>query len=194
MERSGELKRSLEVDADETVPTEVKRLRADFLFDILDDDAGATGEQDLASVMKSFEEEISLPSPDDLPSVSQLSEEGLEVVQQQQQQPDLGFLYEASDDELGLPPADAASSADESGAAAEVGASVDAEVAGFSRIWGLDDAVDGYDGFGLGMRPEERAFEDGLSLEGGLFDYPDEISGPYDLYDLTWRTESLPAV
>ncbi|KAG6470640.1 uncharacterized protein LOC122031507 [Zingiber officinale] len=184
MDRSGELKRHFEVDADETAPTEVKRLRVDFLFDILDDDAGPTGEQDLASVMKSLEEEISLPSPADLPAVSHLSEEGLEVARQ----PDLGFLYEASDDELGLPPADAASSADESGAAAE------ADVAGFSRIWGFDDAVDGYDGLGLGMRPEERAFEGGQAVEGGLFDYTDEIYGPYDLYDLTWRTESLPAV
>ncbi|KAG6468904.1 uncharacterized protein LOC122033479 [Zingiber officinale] len=175
MDRSGELKRHFEVDADETAPTEVKRLRADFLFDILDDDDGSTGEQDLASVMKSLEEEISLPSSADLPAVSHLSEEGLEVVRQ----PDLGFLYEASDDELGLPPSDAASSAD---------------VAGFSRIWGFDDAVDGYDGLGLGMRPEERAFEGGQALEGGLFDYTDEIYGPYDLYDLTWRTESLPAV
>ncbi|KAG6473636.1 uncharacterized protein LOC122026511 [Zingiber officinale] len=192
MDCSGELKRHFE-EADEAVSPEVKRLRADLLFDILDDDAGPTGEQDLEFVMKSLEEEIGLPAPAPLP-VSQLSEERYEVVAQ----PDIGFLFEASDDELGLPPTDAPSSADERGVAAEeeVGVSVDAEVAGVGQIWGPDDAADG---FGLWMQPEEPeeatvATEDAIALDGALFDYTDEVSGPYDISDQTWRTESLPAV
>ncbi|XP_074589019.1 uncharacterized protein LOC141844935 [Curcuma longa] len=193
MDCSGEHKRHFE-EAAETVSPEVKRLRADLLFDILDDDADPTGEQDLEFVMKSLEEEIGLPSPAPLP-VSQLSQERSEAVAH----PDLGFLFEASDDELGLPPTDAPSSADERGAAAEeeFGVSVDTEVAGVGQIWGPDDAGDG---FGLGMQPEEleaaaaAATEDVISLDGALFDYTDEVSGPYDISDQTWRTESLPAV
>ncbi|CAL9073457.1 unnamed protein product [Musa textilis] len=189
MESSGEHKRLREEDADELESPEVKRLRADLLFDILDDDAGA-GDQDLASVIKSLEEEIALPSPPPRP----------QLVQEQSAvsgQPDLGYLLEASDDELGLPPTAALWSVDEAGVAA--GASEQVSVAepegaaGLGQIWGFDDAIDGYEVFGLGIRPEEReaATEDGLVMDGGLFDYGDEISGPYDL---SWRPESLPAV
>ncbi|CAL9082396.1 unnamed protein product [Musa acuminata var. zebrina] len=188
MESSGEHKRLREEDADELESPEVKRLRADLLFDILDDDAGA-GDQDLASVIKSLEEEIALPSP---PPKQQLVQEPSAVAGQ----PDLGYLLEASDDELGLPPTAALWSVDEAGVAAgasELGSVAEPEGgAGLGQIWGFDDAIDGYEGFGLGIRLDEReAAEDGLVLDGGLFDYGDEISGPYDL---SWRPESLPAV
>ncbi|RRT58896.1 hypothetical protein B296_00039376 [Ensete ventricosum] len=154
MESSGEHKRLRDEDADEMESPEVKRLRADLLFDILDDDSGA-GDQDLASVIKSLEEEIALPSPHPKPQLAQ----------------------EPS----------AAAGASELGSVAEPEGS-----AGLGQIWGFDDAIDGYEGFALGIRPEEReAAEDGLVLDGGLFDYGDELSGPYDL---SWRPESLPAV
>ncbi|KAJ8498617.1 hypothetical protein OPV22_009169 [Ensete ventricosum] len=185
MESSGEHKRLREEDADEMESPEVKRLRADLLFDILDDDSGA-GDQDLASVIKSLEEEIALPSPH---PKTQLAQEPSDVAGQ----PDLGYLLEASDDELGLPPTAALWSVDEAAGASELGSVAEPEgSAGLGQIWGFDDAIDGYEGFGLGIRPEEReAAEDGLVLDGGLFDYGDELSGPYDL---SWRPESLPAV
>ncbi|WOK93458.1 hypothetical protein Cni_G02156 [Canna indica] len=196
MENSGEHKRFREECVDELESPEVKRLRDDLLFDMLDEDTAATGDEDLASVMKSLEEEIALPSPRSEP---QLGEEAFDVAGQ----PDLGFLFEASDDELGLPPTDVPSSADESGGTAEPQVEVEAmplpESDGFGQIWGLDDAIEGYDGFGLVMRPEAgeaapAAAEDGLVFDGGLFDYADELSGPYDMSDLSWRPESLPAV
>nr|VDD26075.1 unnamed protein product [Brassica oleracea] len=64
---------------------DVKRLRDDLF-----DDSGHDSEiQDLDSLMKSFEDELSSTTTE------QGSGETL---------PDLGYLFEASDDELGLPP------------------------------------------------------------------------------------------
>ncbi|CAM0956695.1 unnamed protein product [Alopecurus aequalis] len=116
-----------------------KRLRPEDLLDMLDyvdTDAAAVG--DLASVMRSLEEEISageLLAP----------------------QPELGFLLEASDDELGLPPAAGSSSSSDDGA----GASWDAEEPVFgAQIWGFDDELDGagYGGYdGITSSPEAAA-------------------------------------
>ena len=75
----------------ESDSAEVKRLRENLL-DFLDDSDSVPTIQDLDSVMKSFEEEIS-----PVPVVDLTSESG-------ESQPDLGYLLEASDDELGLPP------------------------------------------------------------------------------------------
>ncbi|KAL6995084.1 hypothetical protein U1Q18_005219 [Sarracenia purpurea var. burkii] len=73
---------------------EVKRLRDDLFANLDDSDLGTTC-PDLDSFMKSFEEEIStLPHPAALVDLTSKSGES---------QPDLGFLLEASDDELGIP-------------------------------------------------------------------------------------------
>ncbi|KAM2541687.1 hypothetical protein TB2_021222 [Malus domestica] len=91
---------------------EVKRLREDLLGFLDDSDANPTT-QDIDSVMKSFEEEIaaattfcqssSRPASETLlasgPVVDLTSESG-------ESKPDLGYLLEASDDELGLPPSE----------------------------------------------------------------------------------------
>ncbi|KAL2546476.1 hypothetical protein Fot_15709 [Forsythia ovata] len=76
---------------------EVKRLREDLLESLSDESDFCTTNQDLDSFMKSFEEEImGSPSPTvDVVDLKSASEES---------QPDLGYLLEASDDELGLPP------------------------------------------------------------------------------------------
>ncbi|CAL9203049.1 unnamed protein product [Musa hybrid cultivar] len=165
-----------EGESPEISSPEAKRL----LLDILDDDADA-GDQDLASVMKSLEEEIALPSPPPQPQLLPLAAVD---------QPDLGFLFEASDDELGLPP-----QADERCEAPEP--EVAEESAGFGQIWGFDDGdLCGYEGFEFGIRPEERAeADDGVVFDGGLFDYADVVPcGPSDFADLSWRPETLPAV
>ncbi|KFK35061.1 hypothetical protein AALP_AA5G229900 [Arabis alpina] len=65
---------------------DVKRLRDD----LFDDSGHDSVIQDLDSVMKSFEVELSTTT-----TTEQVSGET---------QPDLGYLFEASDDELGLPP------------------------------------------------------------------------------------------
>ncbi|WOK97738.1 hypothetical protein Cni_G06446 [Canna indica] len=187
MEGFGEHKRRREeVDSQEISYPEAKRL----LLDILDDDAEA-GDQDLTSIMKSLEEEIALPSP--LPPPSQPEPPVVE-------QPDLGYLFEASDDELGLPPPVALSSLSEEAAAAAAEGADAVEAVAFDRIWGFDDDINGYECFELGMRPEERGeteaeAEEGFVDDGGLFDSADvALCNPFDFADHLWRPETLPAV
>ncbi|KAG1368150.1 splicing factor, arginine/serine-rich 19-like [Cocos nucifera] len=182
---------------EESLESEAKRLHADFLLDILDDDdedadAGDryTDTKDLASVMRSLEEEIFLPlPPPPVPagSVSELSDP--------QRLAELGYLLAASDDELGLPPA-APSSSSSSSSPEPVAAAADgeeaAESAGFGQIWSFDDEISGcYDGVGFGIRPEEE-LQDGSVLDDGLFDYADVLFRAPS--DFSWRAESMPAV
>jgi hypothetical protein len=75
----------------------VKRLREDLLG-FLDDTEADLKFQDLDSVMKSFDEEISLACTYSSVSVVDLTSDSGES------QPELGYLLEASDDKLGLPP------------------------------------------------------------------------------------------
>ncbi|CAL9147458.1 unnamed protein product [Musa hybrid cultivar] len=183
MEDSRDRKRRRD-EAEEQESPEAKRLRDDLFLDILDDDAEA-GDQDIASVMKSLEEEIALSSPPPPPTRALVKTD----------QPDLGFLLEASDDELGLPPP-ALSSSDDGGEApaaddpAAEGVAVEGVV--FGQIWGLDDDITGYyDGFDLGIGPDDRvdttdAAEDGVFYDGGLFDYADVLCAPPDILDLSW--------
>ncbi|CAL9108055.1 uncharacterized protein LOC103974226 [Musa acuminata AAA Group] len=183
MEDSRDRKRRRD-EAEEQESPEAKRLRDDLFLDILDDDAEA-GDQDIASVMKSLEEEIALSSPPPPPTRALVKTD----------QPDLGFLLEASDDELGLPPP-ALSSSDDGGEApvaddpAAEGVAVEGVV--FGQIWGFDDDITGYyDGFDLGIGPDDRvdttdAAEDGVFYDGGLFDYADVLCAPPDFLDLSW--------
>ncbi|URE45632.1 PRP4 pre-mRNA processing factor 4 [Musa troglodytarum] len=165
-----------------------KRLRDELLLD--DDDAGA-GEQDLVSVMKTLEEEISLPSP--LPPQSQAAVR-------------LGYLCEASDDELGLPPPPSVPSSSEGGEAPELEASTLAdeggatEAVGFCHMWGLDDEFSRYgwpeEVFGIGSEGRGVAeSENGMLFDGGLFEYDDTADcSPADFADIPWRPDTLPAV
>ncbi|XP_010921493.1 uncharacterized protein [Elaeis guineensis] len=163
---------------------EAKRLHADFLLDILDDDEDEanSGNRDLASVMKSLEEEISPPG------------KRVELASDHSDPPrlaELGYLLEASDDELGLPPV-AASSSSSLEPAATAGADKEeaAESAGFGQIWSFDDEISGcYDALGFGIRPAE---EDGVVVDDGLFDYADVLfCGPSDF---SRQAESVPAI
>jgi hypothetical protein len=159
-----------------------KRLRPEDLLDMLDDETEADAGGDLASVMRSLEEEISAGELDlDLePSPPQ---------------PELGFLLEASDDELGLPPAGGshASSEDDYAAGTLFG----------EQIWGFEDEIDGgaaeY-GFGaVTSSPEAAAAAAAANAEwgddgfgDGLFGFGDESFGASDLAAL--RQETMPAV
>ncbi|RRT44898.1 hypothetical protein B296_00055483 [Ensete ventricosum] len=184
MEDSRDRKRRRD-EAEEQESQEAKRLRDDLFLHVHDDDAEA-GDEDIASVMKSLEEEIALSSPPPPPPPTRA------LVKTDQ--PDLGFLLEASDDELGLPPP-ALSSSDDGGEApaaddpAAEGVAVEGVV--FGQIWGLDDDISGYDGFDFGIGPDDRvvateAAEDGLLYDGGLFDYADVLFAPSDFPDLSW--------
>lgn len=148
---------------------EVKRLREDLL-DCLDDDApaefgGVT--QDLDSFMKSFEDEIAggvVAAPMADPGESR---------------PDLGYLLEASDDELGLPPTASSSSRNEL-------ARVEADSTDFGgEFWDMPN----YDSFEFGYGGVTGDFDgvnggEYVALDG-LFDHSDLGFG---LGDFNWRS------
>ncbi|MCD7451804.1 hypothetical protein HAX54_013453 [Datura stramonium] len=170
---------------------EAKQIREDIL-DILDEPDALTESppemQDLDSVMKSFEEEILHHSPLHDP----LTVLDLTPSESGESKPDLGYLLEASDDELGLPPT--ISPADEQVNADSI---VVPEAADFVNMVGFEDEMPNYDTFDLGMDAEVREGDnyDGNSngdfvTVGGLFDYPE----PSDFSDISWRQESLPAL
>ncbi|URD77091.1 hypothetical protein MUK42_35258 [Musa troglodytarum] len=130
---------------------EAKRFHADILLGIFDDGDEEDDEggreapfdvpEELATVMRSLEREIALPAPSPSPP------------------PELGYLLEASDDELGIPPP----------AEEERGGGVEAERA--AAMWlGDDDGISGYGydvlGFGFVRFEEEYEVDD-----GGPFDY-----------------------
>ena len=161
---------------------DAKRLRPQDLLDMLDDDTDAAAAGDLASVMRSLEEEIAS------------FDEAVGAPPTQQQQPELGFLLEASDDELGLPPAGAsASSSDEAGGLA--GAPPESALDG-GQIWGFEDEIEG----GGGYSPEAAAAAvaaaaawDDDGFDAGLFAFGEnDAYGPSDLAAL--RHETMPAV
>jgi len=165
---------------------EAKRLRPEDLLDMLDDvvdtDAAAAG--DLASVMSSLEEEICAGELDVGPP-----------------QPELGFLLEASDDELGLPPAGGSyTSSDDYAGAGEPEAAGDGVFG--AQIWGFEDEIDGAADYGFGAvtsSPEAAAAAAAAAAEwgddgfdAGLFGFGDDSFGPSDLAAL--RHETMPAV
>ncbi|KAJ4960415.1 hypothetical protein NE237_020325 [Protea cynaroides] len=139
---------------------EAKRIR-DNLFDILDDSDVVVdrnqSNQELASVMKSFEEEILNLSP----PPTQLQQPATVNLASGGSQPDLGFLLEASDDELGLPPTFFSSSSGEEeknedgdfdgeGEGKDL-LHVSSETLGFDQIWGFEDDIQGYESMGFGI-------------------------------------------
>nr|XP_016483637.1 PREDICTED: uncharacterized protein LOC107804287 [Nicotiana tabacum] len=176
-----------DVDLDSS---EAKQIREDIL-DILDEPDALTDcppeIQDLDSVMKSFEEEI-LHRSNYLDTQTVLD---LTSSESGDSRPDLGYLLEASDDELGLPPT--FSPADEQVHAE----SAMPEAAGLVNMVGFEDEMPNYDTFDFGMADEVRQGDnDGVNGNGdfvtvdGLFDYPE----PSDFSEFPWRQESLPAL
>ncbi|EES02553.1 hypothetical protein BDA96_03G089700 [Sorghum bicolor] len=173
---------------------DAKRLRPQDLLDMLDDDTDAAAAGDLASVMRSLEEEIA--SFDEAVGAAEAAPT------QQQQQPELGFLLEASDDELGLPPAGASASSSEEaggGGGGLAGAPPESAELDGGQIWGFEDEIDGGAGFG-GYSPEAAAAAvaaaaawDDDGFDAGLFAFGEsDAYGPSDLAAL--RHETMPAV
>jgi hypothetical protein len=170
----------------ETASESNKRLRPEDLLDMLDDDADAAAAGDLASVMRSLEEEIG-SLDDEAVAAGELASAP---------QPELGFLLEASDDELGLPPAGASSSSEEAGSGAgepEVAVGLD------DQLWGFEDDMAG-SWYG-GSSPEAAAAIaaaaaagwDDEGFDAGLFAFGDEAYEPSDLSALRYG-ETMPAV
>jgi hypothetical protein len=175
-------------DDDDSNPSasspDLKRIRRvsaeDFLFNMLDeDDSPVTQEIDdgLASVMHSLEQEIRSSAGSESEHTGTVPDGDKEGSAQE-----LGYLLEASDDELGLPPATEESPASLARDVAELAGAHVAEAATmYGQMWGFDDEM----GFGsdFGFRPEMG--DDGFGAIGfddiGLFDHSEPS-------DLTWRT------
>ncbi|XWS23247.1 hypothetical protein CRYUN_Cryun29cG0105100 [Craigia yunnanensis] len=164
---------------------EVKRFREDLL-DFLDDSDSLPVNQDLASVMKSFEEEISAAastSTVSMPLLDLTSDSG-------DSQPDLGYLLEASDDELGLPPPTATTGSEEVRSVETEWVRVDSDSSVIGELWGFEDQIPNYDSF---------EFEIGDNYSGdhvaydGLFECPDVYYDSSEFSGLLWRPETLPA-
>ncbi|KAK4760616.1 hypothetical protein SAY87_005509 [Trapa incisa] len=181
--------REEDVDELELQLAEVKRLRDDLLGVLDDSDPVDSVSQELYSMMRSFEDEISAPStsPSSPAAVIDLTSDSDSGVSTSQ----LGYLLEASDHDLGLP-------------APSVGASSDAKVIelvrlpsdlyGVGEFWGLesfnDDQIQANNLYKYRDPDDEYVtFDDGLFgfSDGCCFDPSSDVS------DYLWRSGTLPA-
>lgn len=150
--------------------------------------------QGLDSVIKSFEEEILVPAPAPAaPAViDQTSDSG-------ESQPELGYLLEASDDELGLPPTTSSGEEVKIEAVDFEASSAGPETVGLDGILlGFENEIPSYDSFefGIGVDSESNLNDNNSEFValGGLFDYSDQSYDPAGDSELLWRPESLPAL
>lgn len=150
----------------ESTQTGSKRLGEDFL-DELDDSDICTTNPDLDLFMKSFEQEISGSIQPTVKIIDLETDSG-------ESRPDLGYLLEASDDELGIPPSEKP---------------VDTELFRVTpestELWRFDEQTFGYDSFDLGFNDdiyEHNTNSTEFVALDSLFDYPD------------WQSETLPAL
>ncbi|KAH7528757.1 uncharacterized protein LOC107418840 [Ziziphus jujuba] len=192
-----------EVDSGESADSvldspEAKQIHDDLL-DILDDPDSVTDRdpaiQGLDSVIKSFAEEIQVPEPE---PGSEPVPAGIEMRSESgESQPVLGYLLEASDDELGLPPTTC------SGEKAKIEA-IDfekscSETVGLDGMLGFEDEVPSYDPYVFGVGTETNCngvngIDEYVALDG-LFDYSDGSFETGGVSEVAWRTtESLSAL
>ncbi|KAG5014727.1 hypothetical protein JHK82_020411 [Glycine max] len=167
------LSESLRVDSDEF---ELARLDP-VLLNMLNDAENVAEREPtvLDSVIKSFEEEILSPVPNpNLASEADVFK------------PNLGYLLEASDDELGLPPT-VAPSEDVLKPETVDSDRVGPEGMDLTGFLGFEDDIRSYEGFGfVGYDVGDNG--GGYVTIDGLFDYAEPGA------DILWRSESLQAL
>ncbi|CAI8583923.1 unnamed protein product [Vicia faba] len=165
----------------EVESSEVKRLRDDLL-EFLNDSDPAPSSQDLDSVMKSLQEEISASSSSTTIRVT--SDSGESHAQ-------IGYLLEASDDELGLPPPGYPSvheivheeKKDETDLARVL-----SDSSGIGELWEFENQIPSYDSFDLG-----NGFGNfGYDSFDGIFNHSDVYYDSNEFSD-SWRHGTLPA-
>ncbi|XAR55825.1 hypothetical protein NMG60_11036035 [Bertholletia excelsa] len=166
---------------------EVKRLRDDLLGGLDDSDLFAAS-ADLDSFMRSFAEEITPSPPPPAADVVDLTSDPVES------QPNLGFLLEASDDELGLPPSMTTTSSEEVVELTRVPSNSSDE---FSDLWRFDEQIPSYYSLDYAFAGGEEDNYNGNSNGGyvafdGLFDSSDDVGLYGDSVQL-WRPETMPA-
>ncbi|KAJ7943173.1 Carbohydrate-responsive element-binding protein [Quillaja saponaria] len=155
---------------------DVKRFRDDLL-ELLDDSVPDSTSQELDSVMKSLEKEISAPSSP-VPLVDLTSDS----------QSQIGYLLEASDDELGLPPGTSSNDETKNEQTELIRVSSDSsEIGGF---WEFEDQIPSYDSFGLGTGENYNINTEYLAFDG-LFDHSDVYFDSVD-FSGSWRYDTLP--
>lgn len=149
------------------------------ILDILDEPEIVTEIQDLDSVIRSFEEEIIQSSPSlSHPPAGELNSDSGDS------RPDLGYLLEASDDELGLPPTVSESQAQSEPISVSGGNEQD--VNGLGNMVGFEHELPSYDSFELGLGENNH----GANGNGDFV----TVDGLFDYSDFGWRPESLPAL
>lgn len=162
---------------------ETKRIHDDFL-NFLDEADSVPAIQDLDSVIRSLEEEILVP--EQAPSVV-TSDAG-------EGRPELGFLLEASDDELGLPPSFSTGEEQQKTEAVDLKTSGSDAVKLDYMALGFENEVPSYEAYSYGIGGDADGgnvdiSNDFITLGGGLF----ESYEPADISDFAWRPESLSA-
>lgn len=170
-------------------------LTQDDLLNILDEPENGADRnpaiQGLDSVIRSFEEEIRVAAPAPAAVAGMTSDSG-------ESQLELGFLLEASDDELGLPPT--VRTGDEAKIEAGEFERSCSEAVGLDGMLGFEDEVPGYDSYGFevgaGLNCNDNSGIDEYVALGGLFDYCD---GSFDYggagSEVAWRgVPKLPAL
>ncbi|KAG6627456.1 uncharacterized protein LOC122295514 [Carya illinoinensis] len=168
---------------------EVQRIQDDLLH-ILDEDTVTERDPDpeiqgLESVIRSFEEEILVAAPELAPVVlDQTSDSG-------DSQLELGYLLEASDDELGLPPT--ISPKEETKIEAVDFETSSSGATGWTGLLGFESEIPNYDTFEFGVGFDPYNNTDDTSGEfvalGGLFDYTDRSFEPADNSEFLYLPE-----
>ncbi|CAL0300284.1 unnamed protein product [Lupinus luteus] len=162
--------------------SESKRLRDDLL-EFFDEADLIPSTEDLDSIMKSLQDEISAsPSPAPINVTSNSGES----------QPHIGYLLEASDDELGIPPPGDSSVKDGKKEDAEL-FRVSSDSSGFGELWQFEDHVTRYDSFDMGNGFGYMNNNTDYVAFDGLFDHSDLY---YDSAEFSesWRHETMPAL
>ncbi|KAK7306936.1 hypothetical protein VNO77_39577 [Canavalia gladiata] len=166
--------------------SEAKRLRDDLL-EFLDDADPAPPSQDLDSVMKSLQDEIAAPF------VDLTSDSG-------ESKPQIGYLLEASDDELGLPPAVASTDSAEKNEEAEL-VRVSSDSYRIGELWRFENQIPSYDSFELGT---ENGYITSNNENNNNINYSEYVAfdglfGNSDVYyddparlSESWQHENLP--
>ncbi|PON41995.1 hypothetical protein PanWU01x14_285270 [Parasponia andersonii] len=200
MDSQSSLKKRVRDDSadSELDSVEVKRLREDLLG-FLDDSDPDPSTQDLDLVMKSLEEEISTASCSatslPTPLQAELAPAPVMVVDltsdSGESQPDLDYLLEASDDELGLPPSNSSEEALKEETELVRVSSDSSGIGG--EFWGFDDhQIPSYGSFELGTGDNFNDSDEYVAFDG-LFGYSDVYFDSSDFSDLSWRSETMPA-
>ncbi|KAK7269754.1 hypothetical protein RIF29_22489 [Crotalaria pallida] len=180
------LKKRVRDDSDESFleSSESKRFRDDLL-EFFDDADLTPSNHDLESVIKSLQDEISASSSSSPVPINVTSNSG-------ESQPPIGYLLEASDDELGLPPPVNSSVAEVKKEDGEL-IRVSSDSSGIGALWQLEDEIPSYDSFGFGNGFGYECNNTEYVAFDGLFDNSDLYYDDSGEFAESWRHETLPA-